>query len=882
MSLVTTDEQVEEICLDLLGLGASQALAIDSETTGLRLWSGDVVRGVCLAYEDQGWYIPVSHPDSPNVSEAAARNLAQAIQHSPALHIWHNAIFDWTAMGQLGMAPRYDHFWDTAAVAWAMDENQSRRLKDMGAAIFGEDAKAEQTALKHLFKGRSAADCYKQLRGEGWPVQAAKLEAKDMAMASKKSWGTVTAEDIAEYAEKDARLTLRLYHWQQMKLALPTNTDCREDIPRQHAVLAMTDRMIRRGVLVDLEDVAAKRAKNLARIWEIEPMFEGINLNSPKQLGALVYDTWGLPCSHHTKTGARSTNREALEELSGAHESLDVLLEYRGLAKVVSTYYDTLLELADETGRIHAGLNPNGTATGRYSCVAADSLIEMPRDLTKHPDGIPITDVRQGDWVYSFDWRRELTLRRVKWVAQTGVKQTVVVTVQNSEGHKRVLRLTPEHLVRLRSGDWRPAGSLSRRGGDPRRTTPPRVMTMVRRGVDAGYVKFFPHSVAKSWGTTGGGKYREHRWVAEKVLGRRISTKTDVHHRDGNKANNRPDNLQPLTIAEHRGKQGHVHPMWGTHTAAPDIYCGPTDYRVVSVEPGPVEPVWDMEVEHDHSFIANGVVVHNCSSPNMQNIPREDTNPEVKKVFRAEPGMELWEFDLKSAELFVGACVSGDDDMLGALETEGRDFHTETAVALFGASDGTTRTTAKNLNYGIPYGIGPWKFAAYLVKGTGKAMSACDRCQASLLRDGYPPQYPVPGCDVCKARHLIRKHKMAWPKTHRAMKLLSDFAQKHGYLPLMQPARFRHFRSSGRFVSYYTAFNAAVQGGVADTMKQWMLESEAPLAAVGAWMVLQVHDSLWVMSPSGSGEQVADVLQGTLDAVNPWRARLTIDSKRLA
>jgi len=639
MSLVTTDSEVERICLDLLALSTADAIGIDTETTGLALWTDDVVRGVCLSYGDRGYYVPVSHPDSQNVSEAAASRLAQAVQHSPALHVWHNAIFDWTAMSQLGFAPRYEHFWDTQVVSWCMDENTSHRLKDLGAAIFGEDAKAEQAALKRLFRGVSASDIYKTLRYEGWPVQAAKLESKDLAQASRKTWGTVTASDIAEYAAKDAVLTRRLFEWQCKQLASgDLRGNPRPDIARQFAVLAMTHRMIVRGVPVDLDDVRAKRARNLARIWEIEPTFDGVNLNSPKQLGALVYDTWGLPCSHYTKTGARSTAREALEELDGAHPDLTLLLEFRKLSKVVSTYYDALIARTDSAGRIHPGLNPNGTTTGRYTCQA----------------------------------------------------------------------------------------------------------------------------------------------------------------------------------------------------------------------------------------------------PNMQNIPREDTNPEVKKVFRAEPGMELWEFDLKSAELYVGGSVADDTEMLDALDSPGRDFHTETAVALFGYSDGATRTTAKNLNYGIPYGIGPAKFATYLVKGTGRPIQVCNRCQAAKFKECWPPNHPVPGCDECFARSLIRKHKMAWPKTHRAMALLTEYARDRGILPHTQEGRFRRFRSAGRFVSYYTAFNAVVQGGVSDLMKNWMLAVEGPLADCGAYMCLQVHDSLWVQLPEGASDTVAALLQDRLDSVNPYQARLTLDGKRLS
>src|SRR5262249_12551272 len=109
--------------------------------------------------------------------------------------------------------------------------------------------------------------------------------------------------------------------------------------------------------------------------------------------------------------------------------------------------------------------------------------------------------------------------------------------------------------------------------------------------------------------------------------------------------------------------------------------------------------------------------------PNLQNIPKDSTDDAIKHLYVPTPGMELWEFDLHSAELYVGASVAGDTDMMAALSEPGRDFHTETAMKVFGTIEGNRRTLAKNLNYGIPYGIGPRKFATYLVKGTGQPVT---------------------------------------------------------------------------------------------------------------------------------------------------------------
>jgi DNA polymerase-1 len=91
------------------------------------------------------------------------------------------------------------------------------------------------------------------------------------------------------------------------------------------------------------------------------------NLDSPKQLGALLFDELGLPVVK-TPTGAPSTNEEALEAIADQHELPRLILEYRGLAKLRSTYTDKLPEMVNpDTGRVHTSYHQAGAATGRLS-----------------------------------------------------------------------------------------------------------------------------------------------------------------------------------------------------------------------------------------------------------------------------------------------------------------------------------------------------------------------------------------------------------------------------------------------------------------------------------------------------------------------------------
>lgn len=90
------------------------------------------------------------------------------------------------------------------------------------------------------------------------------------------------------------------------------------------------------------------------------------NINSPKQLGEVLFEKLGLPCKKKTKSGY-STNAEVLEGLQGEHPIIELILEYRKLGKLKSTYCDGLVTFADKNGRIHSTLNQTETRTGRIS-----------------------------------------------------------------------------------------------------------------------------------------------------------------------------------------------------------------------------------------------------------------------------------------------------------------------------------------------------------------------------------------------------------------------------------------------------------------------------------------------------------------------------------
>jgi DNA polymerase-1 len=399
--LVTTIAQYRELLLDILDLNGDEPLAVDTETTGLRPWVDSELRGISLAYRDKAWYLPLTHPNSENFSGGPLREALEKCWASP--FVFHNAAFDWAVL-ERGIGLKPPRSWDTAVVAWLLEENVPHGLKKIAARLWGEDEAAEQAALKAMMKGETQAEAYKRLRqdlaasGTKEPAAATRERAKVQSAGSKRGWADLTAEEIAPYAAQDAALTLRLYHHQRADPGFATVAPA---VEREFELQECVYRMTRLGIRIDRPRVLATKAAYLARMAEIEMQFGDVNLGSPKQLAELVFGTWGLEPLERTKTGAPSTSKDALELHAGAHPGLDLILEYRRLQKAVATYFDALLENADSDDRVHTSLNQIGTTTGRFSS-SAPNLQNIPRDGT-NSDVRDVFIASEGYELYSFD-----------------------------------------------------------------------------------------------------------------------------------------------------------------------------------------------------------------------------------------------------------------------------------------------------------------------------------------------------------------------------------------------------------------------------------------------------------------------------------------------
>jgi len=232
-----------------------------------------------------------------------------------------------------------------------------------------------------------------------------------------------------------------------------------------------------------------------------------------------------------------TTIREACEEYED--EELHLSLDHKELGAGVARWYAPVTKdksgnwkgYMDAYGKIHPRLGMF-TSTGRLQCIAKGTPIEVLRDVVKFPKGIPIEDVRVGDWAYTFDERKRLQLRRVLKTFCNG-KREVVRVHWKAGGSKRktgFVDVTPDHRIRLVDGSYKEAGLLQ--PGD-------RTLSLAR-GTSLGY--------ARLWATGHREINREHRFVYRKLFNKRPQA---VHHKDHNRLNNVPDNLEGKTHSQH-------------------------------------------------------------------------------------------------------------------------------------------------------------------------------------------------------------------------------------------------------------------------------------------------------------------------------------------
>ncbi|MFC7302530.1 DNA polymerase I [Cognatiluteimonas weifangensis] len=200
------------------------------------------------------------------------------------------------------------------------------------------------------------------------------LQFTDVAGKGAKQIGfdQVALEDATRYAAEDADITLRLHRLLAPKLAAePSLQRVYREI--EMPLVPVLARIEANGVLIDAAELRRQSADLGQRMLAAQQQATALagrtfNLDSPKQVCALLYEELQLPARVKTPGGQPSANEEALEAIAELHELPRVILEYRGLAKLRSTYTDKLPEMVNPaTGRVHTSYHQAGAATGRLA-----------------------------------------------------------------------------------------------------------------------------------------------------------------------------------------------------------------------------------------------------------------------------------------------------------------------------------------------------------------------------------------------------------------------------------------------------------------------------------------------------------------------------------
>ncbi len=331
-------EDVERLQEILDALGAEEEVAFDTETTGLDPLRSKLI-AVSLSAEPHRAYA-VLLPSEGEQRRRMLELLQQFFTRQSILKIAHNAKFDVKALQWAGVEVRGPYY-DTMIAHFLAEPEQRHRLDDL--------------AKNYLHYTPISIE---SLIGKRGPKQ--------------RSMDTVDPQKLGIYAAEDADLTLQLKPILDRMLEQREQRSIFEKI--EMPLMPVLARMELKGVAVDVpflkaysEELEREMLQIREQIYQLAGM--EFNLDSPRQVGAVLFDQLKIPYTRpKTKTGQYSTREEVLRKLKDKHPIIPLILEYREIAKLKSTYVDALPELVHpETGRIHTTFNQTIAITGRLS-----------------------------------------------------------------------------------------------------------------------------------------------------------------------------------------------------------------------------------------------------------------------------------------------------------------------------------------------------------------------------------------------------------------------------------------------------------------------------------------------------------------------------------
>jgi len=339
--LITTREQFDHW---LEQLRHAELIAFDTETTSIDAMRADIV-GISFAVEPgKACYIPLGH-DYPGAPAQLDRDtILGALK----------PLFEDPALAKLGQHAKYD----------------INILSHYGITVQG--LRHDSMLESYVWNATATRHDMDSLAQKYLGYQTIKYEEVAGKGAKQIPFSQVDLDTACRYAAEDSDITLRLHHalWPKLE-SLPSLRRVYEDI--EIPLVPVLAGMEQRGVLIDGDELRRQSQQLGKRMLELQQQAYALaghefNLDSPKQLQVVLFDELGLEAKLKTPKGQPSTNEEALEAIAHTHDLPRLILDYRGLAKLRSTYTEKLSAIVNpRTGRVHTSYHQGSVATGRIS-----------------------------------------------------------------------------------------------------------------------------------------------------------------------------------------------------------------------------------------------------------------------------------------------------------------------------------------------------------------------------------------------------------------------------------------------------------------------------------------------------------------------------------
>jgi DNA polymerase-1 len=328
----------------LVKIDKAELTAFDTETTSLDYMEAEIV-GFSLAVEaDRACYVPLAH-DYPGAPEQLPRaevleKLADFLANDKKKKVGHHLKYDAHILARHDIVLKGMQF-DSMLESYVLNSVATRHDMD-------------SVARKYL--GKETLH-YEDVAGKG---------------ARQLTFNQIDLETAAPYAAEDADITLQLHNtlWEQL-CEYPTLRSVYEEI--EQPLVAVLLEMEELGVLVDRRMLTTQSSELAQKMAELEAKAHELaggpfNLGSPKQLQEILFEQLELPVIRKTPKGQPSTAEDVLVELANDYELPAVIIDYRSVSKLKSTYTDKLpLQINQQTGRIHTSYHQAVAATGRLS-----------------------------------------------------------------------------------------------------------------------------------------------------------------------------------------------------------------------------------------------------------------------------------------------------------------------------------------------------------------------------------------------------------------------------------------------------------------------------------------------------------------------------------